>query len=90
MSPTPGTLVNRSSFLHHRGECWISLSMARPAELCVYVASSQSDGITGRLISAAWDPWPFTDKMIADIARTDVLTLRRIVDHDRGLDWGGS
>jgi NAD(P)-dependent dehydrogenase (short-subunit alcohol dehydrogenase family) len=63
------------------------MSMARPAELCVYLASARSDGITGRLISAAWDPWPFTDKMIAEIAETDVLTLRRIVDNDRGLNW---
>jgi NAD(P)-dependent dehydrogenase (short-subunit alcohol dehydrogenase family) len=61
------------------------MPIARPAELCVYLASFQSDGITGRLISAAWDPWPFTGKMIADLAGTDLLTLRRIVDHD----WGG-
>jgi 3-oxoacyl-[acyl-carrier protein] reductase len=61
--------------------------MARPAKLCVYLASSRTDGITGRLISAAWDPWPFTEKMIAEIAESDVLTLRRIIDRDRGFDW---
>jgi len=27
------------------------------AKLCVYLASEESDGITGRLISAVWDPW---------------------------------
>src|SRR5436309_2489210 len=27
------------------------------AALCVYLASSESDGITGKLISAQWDPW---------------------------------
>ena len=27
------------------------------AKLAVYLASSQSDGITGKLISAQWDPW---------------------------------
>jgi 3-oxoacyl-[acyl-carrier protein] reductase len=64
------------------------MSMTRPAELCVYLASARSDGITGRLISAAWDPWPFTNEMIADIGKTDVLTLRRIIDRDRGLNWG--
>jgi NAD(P)-dependent dehydrogenase (short-subunit alcohol dehydrogenase family) len=27
------------------------------AALCVYLASPDSDGITGKLISALWDPW---------------------------------
>ncbi len=29
----------------------------RGASLCVFLASSASDGITGKLISAVWDPW---------------------------------
>ena len=28
------------------------------AALCAFLASSKSTGITGRLISAVWDPWP--------------------------------
>ena len=31
------------------------------ASLCVYLASAESDGVTGRLIAAQWDPWPFAD-----------------------------
>ena len=27
------------------------------ARLAVYLASAESDGITGKLISAQWDPW---------------------------------
>ena len=27
------------------------------ADLCVFLLSAASDGITGRLISAVWDPW---------------------------------
>ena len=27
------------------------------ANLAVYLASAESDGITGKLISAQWDPW---------------------------------
>ena len=29
----------------------------RAAELCVFLASAASDGITGTLLSAVWDPW---------------------------------
>src|SRR3954447_1299762 len=29
------------------------------ASLCVYLASAESDGLTGRLVAAQWDPWPF-------------------------------
>jgi NAD(P)-dependent dehydrogenase (short-subunit alcohol dehydrogenase family) len=65
-----------------------SMPMARAAELCVYLASQASDGITGRLISAAWDPWPFTADVAANLAASDVYTLRRITARDRGFDWG--
>jgi NAD(P)-dependent dehydrogenase (short-subunit alcohol dehydrogenase family) len=62
----------------------------RAAELCVFLASSESDGITGKLISALWDPWPELARHQADLEKTDVYTLRRIVCADRGLDWGQS
>jgi 3-oxoacyl-[acyl-carrier protein] reductase len=58
------------------------------AELCVYLASAESDGLTGRLISAPWDPWPFSAEARADIAGSDIYTLRRIVPKERGKDWG--
>lgn len=52
------------------------------AALCVYLASSESDGITGKLISAQWDPWKDPAKFRA-AATGDVYTLRRIVPEDR-------
>ncbi|MGQ0532397.1 MAG: SDR family NAD(P)-dependent oxidoreductase [Caulobacteraceae bacterium] len=64
-------------------------SPAQAAALCVYLASAQSDGVTGRLISATWDPWPFNDEARADIAASEIYTLRRIVPADRGKPWGG-
>lgn len=64
------------------------MSITNAAALCVYLASPQSDGITGRLISAAWDPWPFTDDVIKDISASDIYTLRRITAADRGHSWG--
>ena len=57
------------------------------ADLCVYLASAESDGVTGRLIAAQWDPWPFTEEVKRDIAQTDIYTLRRIVPGDRGKPW---
>jgi NAD(P)-dependent dehydrogenase (short-subunit alcohol dehydrogenase family) len=57
------------------------------AALAVFLASAASDGITGRLLSAVWDPWSELPEHRADLDRTDVYTLRRIVPRDRGLPW---
>jgi 3-oxoacyl-[acyl-carrier protein] reductase len=58
------------------------------AALCVYLASAESDGVTGRLIAAQWDPWPFTGEIKDEVARSDIYTLRRIVPAERGKSWG--
>jgi NAD(P)-dependent dehydrogenase (short-subunit alcohol dehydrogenase family) len=57
------------------------------AALAVYLASPQSDGITGKLISAQWDPWERLHEFKADLAG-DIYALRRIVPKDRGKTWG--
>jgi len=57
------------------------------AALAVYLASAQSDGITGKLISAQWDPWEKLQEFKADL-NSDIYTLRRIVPKDRGKTWG--
>ncbi|MBS1861347.1 MAG: SDR family oxidoreductase [Actinobacteria bacterium] len=58
------------------------------AELAVWLASPASDGITGRLLSAKWDPWRDLPEHRGDLS-SDIYTLRRIVPADRGFDWGG-
>ncbi len=63
------------------------IPLRRGAELAVFLASAASDGITGKLLSAVWDPWPELSEHRADLD-SDVYTLRRIVPGDRGLDWG--
>jgi NAD(P)-dependent dehydrogenase (short-subunit alcohol dehydrogenase family) len=63
------------------------VSPRRGAELAVFLGSAASDGITGRLISAIWDPWPKLSLHRADLDG-DVYTLRRILPADRDLDWG--
>jgi len=61
--------------------------LALGAKLAVYLASSQSDGITGKLISAQWDPWERLHEFKADL-NSDIYALRRIVPKDRGKTWG--
>jgi 3-oxoacyl-[acyl-carrier protein] reductase len=58
------------------------------ASLCLYLASDESNGITGKLISAAWDPWREFAEHRQDLEKTDIYTLRRIVPGERGLSWG--
>jgi 3-oxoacyl-[acyl-carrier protein] reductase len=45
----------------------------------VFLASDESDGLTGRLISAVWDDWRnMTKERIEEIMLKDLYTLRRI------------
>jgi NAD(P)-dependent dehydrogenase (short-subunit alcohol dehydrogenase family) len=57
------------------------------ARLAVYLASAESNGITGKLISAQWDPWEKLHEFKNDLAG-DIYALRRIVPRDRGKTWG--
>lgn len=55
--------------------------------LCVYLAGAESDGITGKLLSAVWDPWQNMQDHAQDLKTTDIYTLRRIVPEDRNRKW---
>lgn len=61
--------------------------LEKGAGLCLYLASDESNGLTGKLISAVWDPWPQFQDYREDLTNTDVFTLRRIVPAERGLAW---
>jgi NAD(P)-dependent dehydrogenase (short-subunit alcohol dehydrogenase family) len=61
--------------------------LARGAELALFLASAASDGISGKLLSAVWDPWAQLPAHRAELD-SDIYALRRIVPADRGLDWG--
>ncbi|QWD78305.1 SDR family NAD(P)-dependent oxidoreductase [Polynucleobacter sp. MWH-Svant-W18] len=58
------------------------------AELALFLGSSLSDGITGKLISAAWDNWREWPDHINELESSDVYTLRRIIGRDRNISWG--
>lgn len=57
------------------------------AELAIFLASSRSDGLTGRLISLLWDNWRQIPHHLHDIMSSDIYTMRRIIARDRGYDW---
>jgi NAD(P)-dependent dehydrogenase (short-subunit alcohol dehydrogenase family) len=64
------------------------MPLAKGADLAVFLGSSASDGISGKLISAVWDPWEELPNHLADLNGTDVYALRRILPKDRGMTWG--
>jgi NAD(P)-dependent dehydrogenase (short-subunit alcohol dehydrogenase family) len=63
--------------------------LERGAALAVFLGTAASDGITGKLISAIWDPWTELGDHREDLAG-DIYTLRRITPADRGKSWGAS
>ncbi len=50
------------------------------AELCLFLASTACDGITGRLISAQWDDWKTLPSRREELGMSDLFTLRRITE----------
>jgi len=58
------------------------------ADLALFLASSESDGITAKLISAVWDNWQEWPKHLAELSASDAYTLRRISGRDRSMEWG--
>lgn len=62
-------------------------SLSDAAQLCVALAGAEGDGITGRLISAVWDPWRDLQSLRPKLEGSDIYTLRRIVPKDRGAEF---
>jgi NAD(P)-dependent dehydrogenase (short-subunit alcohol dehydrogenase family) len=69
----------------NEGKC---IDLGIPTGLLLFLASSASDGITGKLISAVWDDYTKWPEHIQELNKSDVYTLRRITGRDRGLSWG--
>jgi NAD(P)-dependent dehydrogenase (short-subunit alcohol dehydrogenase family) len=61
--------------------------LERGAELAVFLGSAESDGISGKLISAIWDDWALFPKHVKEMIGTDIFTLRRITLDERALRW---
>lgn len=63
------------------------VSAQKAAELCVFLASDESQGLTGKVFSAVWDKWDQFPQHIKEIMETDIYSWRRIKPKDRGYDW---
>lgn len=53
-------------------------SPQKAAELAVFLASDDSRGLTGRVISAVWDDWRSIPEKIREFEESSMYTLRRI------------
>jgi NAD(P)-dependent dehydrogenase (short-subunit alcohol dehydrogenase family) len=61
-------------------------SFGRAVDLIAWLASPASAPVTGRLISAVWDPWDRLLAHWAELDATDIYTLRRITPKERGME----
>ena len=50
----------------------------KAAELAVFLASDESKGLTGKVISAVWDDWKSIPQKIQEFQTSSMFTLRRI------------
>lgn len=64
------------------------VSLEHAIELCIFLSSKESDGISGKLISAIWDNWNNWKDHKELLKKSDIYSLRRITGKDRGFDWG--
>ena len=62
--------------------------LEKAAALAVFLASDESNGLTGRLISAVWDDWGGMARQAERILSTDLYTLRRVTSETVGEDRG--
>jgi NAD(P)-dependent dehydrogenase (short-subunit alcohol dehydrogenase family) len=64
------------------------VSMNYGVDLCLFLASEKSNGLTGKLISALWDNYEDWMKNIDQVLNSDLYTIRRIVGKDRNYPSG--
>jgi NAD(P)-dependent dehydrogenase (short-subunit alcohol dehydrogenase family) len=62
-------------------------SLEKALGLVEWLLSPASNGVTGRLLAAQWDPWPTLEQRRDELASSDIYTLRRIVPEERGKKW---
>lgn len=62
-------------------------SLEKALDCVEWLLSPASDGVSGRLIAAPWDPWATLGERREALAGSDIFTLRRIVPEERGQTW---
>ncbi len=48
------------------------------AQLAVFLGSDESNGLTGKILSARWDPWQKFSDRIDELMKSNVYTMRRV------------
>jgi NAD(P)-dependent dehydrogenase (short-subunit alcohol dehydrogenase family) len=69
---------SRTGSAEARGRCAIVASRV----MAVFLRSPTGDGITGKLLSAVWDPWEVLPEHLADLRATDHLHPASVVPAD--------
>jgi len=64
-----------------------NVALEKVGDLIDFLLSSRSDGVTGRLLSAPWDPWKNLSLHQQSLMHSDVYTLRRILPQERNLNF---
>jgi len=59
----------------------------KAAKLVAYLVLGAGRDVTGKLISAVWDPWFEMHARWDQLRESDIYTLRRIVPSDRSQTW---
>ena len=57
------------------------------ANTVLFLASPESDGLSGKLISLLWDNWKEIPQHLDKVMSSDIYAMRRIIPKDRGYDW---
>ncbi len=52
-----------------------------------FLVSDAARGISGKFVAAPYDGWSQWPAHLAELADSDLFTLRRILPSERGLDW---
>lgn len=64
-----------------------STSLELGSDLIWFLSNKESNGITGKLISARWDNWKNLPNHLNELQSSDIYCLRRIVPEDRNKKW---
>jgi NAD(P)-dependent dehydrogenase (short-subunit alcohol dehydrogenase family) len=62
-------------------------SLEKAVAAVEWLVSPESDGISGHLLSAPWDPLSALAEHKAELSSGDIYKLRRITPEDRGIKW---
>jgi 3-oxoacyl-[acyl-carrier protein] reductase len=57
------------------------VSAEKAAALCIFLASDAAKELSGKILSAVWDPYATFPEHMKEIMSSDIYTVRRVTDH---------